>query len=60
MRPSVMNKYNRDNLAYSPVKSAPPQDDRIAGLEPYVSDARFYQGAGTYIRRSPSATTSRH
>jgi raffinose/stachyose/melibiose transport system substrate-binding protein len=50
MSPAVMNKYNLDNLAYSPVKNAPPvKDDRIAGLEPYVRDARFYQGASQYI-----------
>jgi raffinose/stachyose/melibiose transport system substrate-binding protein len=50
LTPGVMNKYNLDNLAYTPVKNAPPvKDERIAGLEPYIRDARFYQGAGTYI-----------
>ena len=50
MQPDVMNTYNADNLAFSPVKNAPAvKDQRIAGLEPYVHAARFYQGAGTYM-----------
>jgi len=50
MQPDVMNTYNADNLAFSPVKNAPAvKDQRIAGLEPYVRAARFYQGAGTYM-----------
>jgi raffinose/stachyose/melibiose transport system substrate-binding protein len=50
MTPEVMDKYNRENLAFSPVKDAQPvTDERIAGLEPYVREARFYQGAGTAI-----------
>ena len=29
---------------------APPvTDERIAGLQPYVQQAKFYQGAGTYV-----------
>jgi raffinose/stachyose/melibiose transport system substrate-binding protein len=50
MQPDVMNTYNADNLAFSPVKNAPAvKDQRLAGLEPYVRVARFYQGAGTYM-----------
>ena len=50
MQPSVMYKYNTQNLAFSPVKNPPPvKDERIAGLEPYVRSGRFYQGAGTYV-----------
>lgn len=50
MTPAVMDTYNSENLAFSPVKDAQPvTDERIAGLEPYVREARFYQGAGTYI-----------
>jgi raffinose/stachyose/melibiose transport system substrate-binding protein len=50
MTPAVMDRYNAENLAFSPVKNAPRvSDERIAGLEPYVREARFYQGAGTYI-----------
>jgi ABC-type glycerol-3-phosphate transport system substrate-binding protein len=50
MRPDVINAYNRDNLAYSTTKDAPPQgDERIAGLQTYVDRAAFYQGAGTFV-----------
>lgn len=50
MQPDVVNAYNADNQAYSPLVDAPPQPDpRLAGLQPYVDDGRFYQGAGTYI-----------
>jgi raffinose/stachyose/melibiose transport system substrate-binding protein len=50
MKPEVMYKYNGDNLAFSPVKNAPSvTDERIAGLQPYVREARFYQGAGTNV-----------
>jgi raffinose/stachyose/melibiose transport system substrate-binding protein len=50
MQPDVMFTYNNDNLAFSPVKNPPPvKDQRIAGLEPYVRAAQFYQGAGTYM-----------
>ena len=50
MQPSIMNAYNQANLAFSPLKGAPPQTSPIvAGLNPYVSSGRFYQGAGTYV-----------
>ena len=50
MTPEVMNTYNADNLAVSPVKDAPAVDDeRIAGLGTYVEQGAFYQGPGTYI-----------
>jgi raffinose/stachyose/melibiose transport system substrate-binding protein len=50
MQPSVVSDYNEKNLAFSPLKDAPPvKDDRIAGLEPYVRAGKFYQGAGTYV-----------
>ncbi len=50
MQPSVMNAYNQANLAFSPLKNAPPQTSPIvSGLNPYVSSGRFYQGAGTYV-----------
>ncbi len=49
-QPAVINKYNQDNLAFSPLKDAPDvQDPRLAGLQSYVSAGRFYQGAGSYI-----------
>ncbi len=53
MQDEVIDAYNRDNLAYSTRKGAPPQtDERLAGLQQYVDDAAFYQGAGTFIPAS--------
>ena len=53
MQPEIIDGYNRDNLAYSTTKDAPPQqDERLAGLQQYVDDAAFYQGAGTFIPTS--------
>jgi raffinose/stachyose/melibiose transport system substrate-binding protein len=50
MQPSILNKYNQDNLAFSPLKGAPPQKNPlVSGLQPYVSSGRFYQGPGTYV-----------
>jgi raffinose/stachyose/melibiose transport system substrate-binding protein len=50
MQPSIMNAYNQANLAFSPLKDAPPQTSPIvSGLNPYVRSGRFYQGAGTYV-----------
>jgi raffinose/stachyose/melibiose transport system substrate-binding protein len=50
MTPDILNKYNNDNLAFSPVLGAPDEtDDRIAGLQPYIRAGKFYQGAGTYL-----------
>ncbi|PZE23543.1 ABC transporter substrate-binding protein [Curtobacterium sp. MCBD17_028] len=53
MRPSVIDAYNQDNLAYSTRKGAPAQqDERVAGLQPFVDRAAFYQGAGTFMPNS--------
>ncbi|GAB2688541.1 ABC transporter substrate-binding protein [Thalassiella azotivora] len=50
MSPEIVNTYNTENQAYSPLVDAPDQPDpRVAGLQPYVDAGRFYQGAGTYI-----------
>jgi raffinose/stachyose/melibiose transport system substrate-binding protein len=50
MTPEVMDPYNADNLAISPVRDAPTvQDERIEGIGTYVQQGAFYQGAGTYI-----------
>jgi raffinose/stachyose/melibiose transport system substrate-binding protein len=50
MQPSVMNAYNQANLAFSPLKNAPPQQSPlVSGLQKYVSSGAFYQGAGTYV-----------
>jgi raffinose/stachyose/melibiose transport system substrate-binding protein len=53
MQPDVIDAYNQDNLAYSTRKNAPQQDDeRVAGLQPYVDSAAFYQGTGTFVPTS--------
>jgi ABC-type glycerol-3-phosphate transport system substrate-binding protein len=53
MRPEIIDAYNRDNLAYSTTVDAPPQtDERVAGLQPYIDSAAFYQGAGTFVPAS--------
>lgn len=50
MQPSVVNAYNQANLAFSPLRNAPPQKSPlVSGLQPYVSSGRFYQGPGTYV-----------
>ena len=50
MQPSVVNAYNQANLAFSPLKNAPPQTNPIVtGLQKYVSSGAFYQGPGTYV-----------
>jgi raffinose/stachyose/melibiose transport system substrate-binding protein len=50
MQPSIMNAYNQANLAFSPLKNAPPQKSPlVSGLQKYVSSGAFYQGAGTYV-----------
>jgi raffinose/stachyose/melibiose transport system substrate-binding protein len=50
MQPSIVNAYNQANLAFSPLKNAPPQTSPIvSGLQKYVSSGAFYQGAGTYV-----------
>ena len=50
MQPSIVNAYNQANLAFSPLKNAPPQTNPIVtGLQKYVSSGAFYQGAGTYV-----------
>jgi raffinose/stachyose/melibiose transport system substrate-binding protein len=50
MQPSILNAYNQANLAFSPLKNAPPQSSPlVSGLNEYVSSGRFYQGAGPYV-----------
>ena len=50
MQPSIVNAYNQANLAFSPLKNAPPQTSpMVSGLQQYVSSGRFYQGPGTYV-----------
>lgn len=50
MQPSVQSKYNAANLAWSTTRNAPPVTDaHVAGLQPYLQNGKFYQGAGTYM-----------
>jgi raffinose/stachyose/melibiose transport system substrate-binding protein len=50
MQPNVINKYNKDNLGFSPLRNAPKATDpRIAGLQKPLDQGRIYQGAGTYV-----------
>ncbi len=50
MRPSVINTYNKVNLAFSPLTDAPTETDaRIAGLEPYVRAGKSYPFISGYI-----------
>ena len=50
MQPAILNAYNQTNLAFSPLKDAPPQTSPlVSGLNAYVRSGRFYQGAGTYV-----------
>jgi raffinose/stachyose/melibiose transport system substrate-binding protein len=50
MQPDVINKYNQDNLGFSPLKDAPKvSDPRIAGLQSAFDEGRISQGAGTYV-----------
>jgi raffinose/stachyose/melibiose transport system substrate-binding protein len=58
-RPDVINTYNAENAAFSPLLDAPAQqDERIVELGPYIDEGRFYQGASTY--RSPSIPIDNH
>nr|WP_296064317.1 extracellular solute-binding protein [uncultured Actinoplanes sp.] len=53
MRPAVQDKYNAQALAWSTTRNAPPvTDPHVAGLQPYLKEAKFYQGAGTYLPAS--------
>ncbi|WP_432564991.1 ABC transporter substrate-binding protein [Kineococcus sp. SYSU DK003] len=50
MSPEVIDRYNGDNLATSPLLDAPAlQDPRVAGLQPSLDAGRIYQGANTYV-----------
>jgi raffinose/stachyose/melibiose transport system substrate-binding protein len=50
MQPNVINKYNKDNLGFSPLRNAPKvTDPRIAGLQKPLDEGRISQGAGTYV-----------
>lgn len=53
MQPDVQHPYNADFLAFGTTDDAPPaEDDRIAEMQGYYDDARFYMGASQFIPRS--------
>ncbi len=56
MQPQIVNDYNRDFAAFSPMTDAPAQaNPQIAGLDPLMKAGRYYQGAMTYMPPAVSA-----
>ncbi|WP_165384939.1 ABC transporter substrate-binding protein [Cryobacterium sp. SO1] len=50
MQPEVVEAFNTDHAAFSPLTDAPPQaNPQIAGLDPLFKAGRYYQGAFTYM-----------
>jgi len=50
MQPAVVEAFNRDHAAFSPLTDAPAQaNPQIAGLDPMIKAGAYYQGAVTYI-----------
>ena len=53
MQPSVQNPYNEKFLAFGTTKNAPAvTDDRIAEMQTFYDDGRFYMGASQFIPKS--------
>lgn len=53
MRPEVQDTYNQEFLAFGTTKDAPPvTDDRIAEMQKYYDEGRFYMGASQFIPNS--------
>jgi len=53
MRPEVQDPYNAEFLAFGTRKDAPPvTDERIAEMQTYYDEGRFYMGASQFIPRS--------
>lgn len=53
MQPKVQNAYNKEFLAFGTTKDAPPvTDPRIAQMQDYYDDSRFYMGASQFIPRT--------
>ena len=53
MQPEVQNPYNEDFLAFGTTKDAPAAtDERIADMQPYYDEGRFYMGASQFIPNS--------
>jgi raffinose/stachyose/melibiose transport system substrate-binding protein len=50
MQPEIQNPYNEEFLAFGTTTDAPPvSDPRIAEMQTYYDDARFYMGASQFI-----------
>ncbi|HEY0641196.1 MAG TPA: ABC transporter substrate-binding protein [Pseudonocardiaceae bacterium] len=50
MQPDVLHTYNTDNLAFSPDKAAPKQENPlVSDLNAYLLTGRYAQGPGLYI-----------
>ena len=53
MRPEVQDPYNAEFLAFGTTKDAPAvTDDRIAEMQQYYDEGRFYMGASQFIPNS--------
>lgn len=53
MQPDVQHPYNAEFLAFGTTEDAPPvEDDRIAEMQPYYDEAKFYMGPSQFIPRS--------
>ncbi|MGP9539488.1 ABC transporter substrate-binding protein [Brachybacterium sp. AOP43-C2-M15] len=53
MRPEIQNAYNEEFLAFGTTDDAPPvSDDRIAEMQGYYDEGRFYMGASQFIPNS--------
>lgn len=53
MQPEVQNEYNDSYLAFGTTKDAPAvTDDRIAEMQQYYDEGRFYMGASQFIPNS--------
>jgi raffinose/stachyose/melibiose transport system substrate-binding protein len=53
MQPEIQNAYNKEFLAFGTTKDAPPvADPRIAQMQDYYDDGRFYMGASQFIPRT--------
>lgn len=50
MRPEILHKYNADNLAFSPDKDAPAQENPlVSDMNSYAQSGKFYLGPGYFI-----------
>ncbi|ASK67055.1 carbohydrate-binding protein [Brachybacterium avium] len=53
MQPDIQNTYNDDFLAFGTTKNAPAvTDERIAEMQSYYDEGRFYMGASQFIPNS--------